>query len=87
MELHQANKLLKTPITFGQLDKLGFLYTMLGLSNEDFCKMVDAVGVETLTGNEKRYEKLFMEAKKERKRACVVATQRQDGMDIDTLIV
>jgi hypothetical protein len=59
MLLKEANALLKkTTITEDQLWGLSTLYILLDLDKADFCKIVDAVGLDTLLKKQKRYERL-----------------------------
>lgn len=49
MMLHEAQeRLKKTTITEEQLWGLNSLYILLDLDKDDFCKIVDAVGIEKL---------------------------------------
>lgn len=58
MLLHEANARLKTEITGEQLDKIHMVYCLLDLEKDDFCKIVDAVGVDTLMAKTERYNRL-----------------------------
>lgn len=59
MMLEEANaRLKKTKITEEQLWGLNSLYILLDLHKDDFCKIVDAVGVETLLTKETHYSRL-----------------------------
>ena len=49
MLLHEANARLKTPITSEQLDKIHGIYCVLDFSKDDFCKLVDAIGIDKWT--------------------------------------
>ncbi len=57
--LHEANeRLRKTQITEEQLWGLNSLYILLDLDKDDFCKIVDAVGIEPLLKKQSHYERL-----------------------------
>ena len=57
--LHEANeRLKKIKITEEQLWGLNSLYILLDLDKDDFCKIVDAVGVDKLLKKQKHYERL-----------------------------
>jgi len=59
MMLHEANeRLKKDKITEEQLWGLNSLYILLDLDKDDFCKIVDAVGVEKLLKKQSHYERL-----------------------------
>jgi len=59
MMLHEANeRLKKSKITEEQLWGLNSLYILLDLDKDDFCKIVDAVGVDKLIKKQSRYERL-----------------------------
>lgn len=59
MMLHEANARLKTvKINEDQLDRLNSLYILLDLDKDDFCKIVDAVGVDKLLSKQNRYDRL-----------------------------
>jgi len=65
MMLEEANaRLKKTKINEEQLWGLNSLYLLLDLHKDDFCKIVDAVGLETLLKKQKHYDRLI-EAEKE----------------------
>ena len=60
MMLEEANKRLKkTQINEEQLWGLNSLYLLLDLQKDDFCKIVDTVGVETLLGKQNHYDRLL----------------------------
>ena len=59
MLLSEANARLKTvKINEDQLWTLNSLYILLDLDKDDFCKIVDAVGVDKLLSKQNRYERL-----------------------------
>lgn len=58
MMLHEANKRLKkVQITEEQLWQINSLYCILNLDKDDFCKIVDLVGVDKLIQQQSRYER------------------------------
>ena len=59
MMLHEAQeRLKKTTITEEQLWGLNSLYILLDLDKDDFCKIVDTIGIETLLAKQGHYERL-----------------------------
>lgn len=65
MMLEEANRRLKTmQITEEQLWQIHTLYCILNLEKDDFCKIVDSVGVDKLIQQKERYER-FAEAEQE----------------------
>lgn len=59
MLLEEAQvRLKKTTITEEQLWGINSLYILLDLDKDDFCKIVDAVGLETLLKKQKHYVRL-----------------------------
>lgn len=59
MMLHEANeRLKKTKITEEQLWGLNSLYILLDLEKDDFCKIVDTVGLDKLLKKQSHYERL-----------------------------
>lgn len=59
MMLHEANeRLKKITITEEQLWGLNSLYILLDLDKDDFCKIVDTVGIEKLLKKQNHYERL-----------------------------
>lgn len=61
MMLHEANeRLKKTIITEEQLWGLNSLYILLDLDKDDFCKIVDTVGIEKLLKKQSHYERLYL---------------------------
>lgn len=58
MNLEEANARLKTKINEEQLWGLNSLYILLDLHKDDFCKIVDAVGLEKLITKQKHYDRL-----------------------------
>lgn len=60
MMLEEANaRLKKAQINQEQLWGLNSLYILLDLHKDDFCKMVDMVGVETLLKKQRHYDRLM----------------------------
>lgn len=58
MMLEEANKRLKkVQITEEQLWQINSLYCILNLDKDDFCKIVDLVGVDKLIQQQSRYER------------------------------
>jgi len=58
MMLEEANKRLKkVQITEEQLWQINSLYLILNLDKDDFCKIVDLVGLEKLIDQQSRYER------------------------------
>lgn len=58
MMLHEANKRLKkVQITEEQLWQINSLYCILNLDKDDFCKIVDLVGLDKLIQQQSRYER------------------------------
>lgn len=58
--MDDVNNRLKAKITERQLAHIDLLYDLLELDKDDFCKIVDAVGVEKLIAKEPVYEKLYL---------------------------
>lgn len=58
MNLEEANARLTSTITEEQLQGLNSLYILLDLHKDDFCKIVDVVGLEKLLEKQKYYERL-----------------------------
>ncbi|MDR0884608.1 MAG: hypothetical protein LBN05_08400 [Oscillospiraceae bacterium] len=59
MTLQEANdRLKKAKISEGQLWALIPLYLTLDLHKDDFCKIIDAVGLDTLLSRSGRWERL-----------------------------
>lgn len=59
MMLEEANaRLKKEKITEEQLWGINSLYILLDLDKDDFCKIVDAVGIEKLLKKQIHYERL-----------------------------
>ena len=60
MMLEEANaRLKKTQINSEQLWGLNSLYILLDLHKDEFCKIVDMVGVEPLLKKQKYYDRLI----------------------------
>lgn len=58
MLLEEANKRLKkTQITQEQLWQINSIYCILNLDKDDFCKIVDLVGLDKLIAQQSRYER------------------------------
>lgn len=58
MMLEEANaRLKKTKITEEQLWGLNSLYILLDLDKDDFCKIVDTVGLDKLLSKQSHYER------------------------------
>lgn len=65
MLLAEANKRLKkTQITQEQLWQINSIYCILNLDKDDFCKIVDLVGLDKLIAQQNRYER-FDKAERE----------------------
>lgn len=58
MNLKEANERLKKSITEEQLWGMNSLYILLDLHKDDFCKIINAVGAETLLNKQSHYERL-----------------------------
>lgn len=58
MMLEEANARLKTKITEEQLWGLNSLYILLDLDKDDFCKIVDVIGLEKLLKKRTQYERV-----------------------------
>ena len=59
MMLEETNdRLKKSKITEEQLGGINSLYILLDLDKDDFCKIVDAVGIEKLLKKQSHYERL-----------------------------
>lgn len=58
MLLNEANTWLEKPITEEELDSIHMIYCLLDLSKEQFCKIVDAIGVEALADKKEHYYRL-----------------------------
>ena len=60
MLLEEAQaRLKKTEINQDQLWKLNSLYILLDLHKDDFCKIIDAVGLENLLLKQRHYDRLY----------------------------
>ena len=58
MMLDEANKRLKkVQITEEQLWQINSLYCILNLDKDDFCKIVDLIGLDKLIQQQSRYER------------------------------
>lgn len=60
MTIKEANDRLNNPITEKQLWGVNSLYLLLDLHKDDFCKIVNAVGIEPLLKKQDYYERLFL---------------------------
>lgn len=60
MLLEEGNKYLKTPITEDELRKVHTLYCLLDLTKEEFCNMIDAVGIDVLASGAETYQRLHI---------------------------
>lgn len=58
MNLEEANARLKNKISEEQLWGLNSLYILLDLHKDDFCKIVEVVGLETLLKKQRHYDRL-----------------------------
>ena len=60
MMLEEANaRLKKTEINEEQLGALNSLYILLDIDKNDFCKIIDTVGLEILLNKQKRYDRIM----------------------------
>lgn len=60
MLLGEANILLKkTKINEDQLWAINSLYILLDLDKDDFCKIIDAVGLDTILNKQRHYNRLI----------------------------
>lgn len=87
MMLEEAQeRLKKTEITQEQLDGLNSLYILLGLDKDDFCKIIEIVGLETLLKKQLRYDR-FDRAEQElsAKEGFLAAKQRLEELKIEQL--
>lgn len=57
MLLEEANRRLKKKITQEQLWQINSIYCILNLNKDDFCKIVDLLGVDKLIQQQSRYER------------------------------
>jgi hypothetical protein len=57
--LDEANARLKRKVTPEELDKMNAAYVVMDLDKDDFCKIVDAIGVEKLIEKQEWYERLL----------------------------
>ncbi|MHB8065861.1 MAG: hypothetical protein ACYDG2_25140 [Ruminiclostridium sp.] len=55
MMLEEANALLKKSINEEQLQKVGQIYALLAFDKPDFCKLIDAIGIDKWTIRENRW--------------------------------
>ena len=84
MDLKEANERLKKPITEDQLWKITPLYILLDLHKDDFCKIVNAVGHETLLKKQSHYEWLRVaEEELEAKERYLQAKERLAELEIE----
>lgn len=83
MMLEEANEQLKTvQLTEKQLWQINSLYCILNLDKDDFCKIVDLVGVDKLIQQQSRYER-FDKAEQElrAKERYLQAKKRLQGLE------
>lgn len=60
MMLEEANaRLKKAKINEEQLEALNSLYILIDIDKNDFCKIIDTVGLETLLNKQKRYDRIM----------------------------
>jgi len=59
MMLEEANARLKHEITNGELEGLNSLYILLDLEKDEFCKIVNAIGVAPLLKKQRHYDRLY----------------------------
>lgn len=60
MMLEEANaRLKKVEINEEQLGAINSIYILLDLDKDDFCKIVDTVGLETLLKKQSHYDRLM----------------------------
>lgn len=85
MMLEEAQKRLKkTTITEEQLWGLNSLYILLDLDKDDFCKIVDTVGIETLLKKQKHYERLDRaEQELTEKEKYLMAKSRLEELEVE----
>lgn len=85
MMLEEANaRLRKTTINEEQLWAIHSLYILLDLDKDDFCKIVDTVGLDTILKRQRHYDRL-MEAEEElaAKERYLQAKLRLEEMEIE----
>lgn len=58
MMLEEANARLKNKITTDQLWGLNSLYLLLDLDKDDFCKVIDILGIEKLLSKQNHYDRI-----------------------------
>lgn len=58
MLLEEANERLKTPITQEQLWELSPIYCLLDFHKDEFCKLIDAIGIEKWLEKSNRWKRL-----------------------------
>ena len=77
MLLNEANTLLKSPITGNQLEAIHPIYCLLDLDKEDFCKIIDAIGVDKFASKQERWTRLDRaEAELTKRQSYIAAKQR-----------
>ncbi len=60
MMLEEANaRLKKTKINEDQLWAINSLYILLDLDKDDFCKIIDTVGLNTILNKQRHYDRLI----------------------------
>jgi predicted nuclease with TOPRIM domain len=85
MMLSEANdRLKKGKINEEQLWGLNSLYLLLDLHKDEFCKIVDLVGVETLLNKQKHYDRLLQaEEELNAKEKFLQAKRRLEEMETE----
>jgi hypothetical protein len=84
MLLEEANVRLRTQINEEQLWALNSLYILLDLQKDDFCKIVDTVGLETLLKKQRHYDRLMKaEAELAAKEKYVQAKARLEELETE----
>jgi hypothetical protein len=85
MMLEEANaRLRKTEINQDQLWALNSLYILLDLHKDDFCKIVDTVGLEVLLKKQRHYDRLMKaEAELAAKEKYVQAKARLEELETE----
>ena len=83
MMLEEAQaRLKKTEINQEQLWAINSLYILLDLDKDDFCKIIDSVGLEKLINNREHYERLDLaERELEAKERYLKAKERLEELE------
>ncbi|MFI3254398.1 MAG: hypothetical protein R3Y63_08715 [Eubacteriales bacterium] len=58
MQLHEANKRLKTKISEEELWSIHEIYCLMDFTKDEFCKIVDTLGVEVLASKKEHFARL-----------------------------